>query len=227
MKHRLANFYLKQLRRIWGRLPVRVQHSRSGRTFGRHIDRIVRRHSDRDQHFATFFLRNRPELELLRRLAHQTPRGGRLNMTILACSKGAEVYSMAWTIRSARRDIDLHIHAIDISPEIVDFAKRGVYSMRKPEPQDLSTEEAVRQKRDLASIPSSDRYAWIFERISQSEIDSMFDVSGEEATVKRWLRENITWQTGDAGDPVLAAADWPAGHCHCEPVSLPYGPERC
>ena len=230
MEHRLARFYLKQLRRIWSRLPGRVQHSRPGRAFGRHIDRIARLHSNREQHFATFFMRNRSELELLRRLADQTPQGGRLSITILACSKGAEVYSMAWTIRSARPDIDLHIYAIDISPEIVEFAKRGVYSMRKPEPQDPTTEEVVRLQRDLAAIPSSDRYAWIFERISRSEIDSMFEVLEQEATVKRWLREGITWQTGDAGDPALAAAVGPqdvvvANRFLCHMV--PRDAERC
>ena len=209
MEQGLAKSYLKQLRRIWSRLPGGVQNSGLGRAFGGHVDRVVRSYSDRNQHFATFFMRNRPELELLRRLADSTPEGGRLSMTILACSKGAEVYSMAWAIRSARPDIDLDIHAIDISPEIVSFGARGVYSMRKPESKDLSTEEVVRQKKDLASIPSSDRYAWIFERISPAEIESMFDVRGEEATVKKWLREGVTWQTGDAGDPALAAAIGP------------------
>lgn len=206
MEQRLAKFYLRQLRRIWIRLPVALQRARLGRAFGRHVDRIVRLYSERNQHFATFFLRNRPELELLLRLASQTPQSGSLRMTILACSKGAEAYSMAWTIRSARPDINLRICAIDISHEIVEFAERGVYSMRKPEPQDLSTEEVVRQNKNLASIPSSDRFAWIFEGISQAEIESMFDVRGQEATVKQWLREGITWQTGDAGDPALAAA---------------------
>jgi len=205
MEQGLAKFYLKQLRRFWSRLPGGVQRSGPGLAFGRHVDRMVRCYSDRNQHFATFFMRNRPELELLLRLADPTPQGGRLNMTILACSKGAEVYSMAWTIRSARPDIDLHINAIDISHEIVEFAERGVYSMSKPGLQDLSTEEVVRQKKDLTSIPSSDRYAWIFERISPAEIESMFDVSGEEATVKQRLRDGITWRTGDAGDPALAA----------------------
>ena len=95
MEQGLAKFYLKQLRRFWSRLPGGVQRSGPGLAFGRHVDRMVRCYSDRNQHFATFFMRNRPELELLLRLADPTPQGGRLNMTILACSKGAEVYSKA------------------------------------------------------------------------------------------------------------------------------------
>jgi chemotaxis methyl-accepting protein methylase len=206
MQKSIAKSYLKQLRRVWGRLPARARLSRVGVVFGGHVDRMVRSYDDRDQHFATFFMRNRAELELLRVLADQTPRGGRLNLTVLACSKGAEVYSIAWTIRSARPDIDLKIHAIDISPEIVAFAERGVYSMRRPQREDLSTEQAVRQKNDLAAIPTSDYFAWIFERTSQEEIESMFDIRDEEASIKQWLREGVIWQTGDAGSPELAAA---------------------
>jgi chemotaxis methyl-accepting protein methylase len=221
---KMTKVYVKQLCRVWGHLPPSVRRSRAGHRLGRHIDRIVKLHSDRDQHFATFFLRNRAELALLLRLADRTSQGGRLSITVLACSKGAEVYSIAWTIRSARPDIHLAIHAVDISPEIVEFAKRGVYSMRKPQAQDLSTEEAVRQKRDIASLPSSDQYCWIFERTSPGEIQSMFDVRGEEASVKQWLREGITWQANDAADPEFAARlgpqDLVLGNrflCHMEP----------
>ncbi len=203
---RFLGLYLKQMKRIWGHLPPSVQRLPAAQVFARHLDRIVRLSSDREQHFATFFLRNRPELDLLRRMVTEKPRNARLDMTIVACSKGAEVYSMAWIIRSARPDIDLRIHAVDISPEIVEFAARGVYSMRKPSDLDLPSEEVVRQKRDVAEIPSSDKYAWLFERMSQEEIDSMFQVEGDEATVRPWLRAGITWQCGDAGDPALQAA---------------------
>jgi len=205
-RHKFRAFYLKQLKRIWGRLPASVQRRPAAQAFARHIDRIVRVADDREQHFATFFLRNRPELDLLRRMVEEKPRNARLDMTIVACSKGAEVYSMAWIIRSARPDIDLRIHAVDISPEIVEFAARGVYSMRKPSDLDLPSEEVVRQKRDVSEIPSSDKYAWLFERMSQEEIDSMFQVEGDEATVRPWLRAGISWQSGDAGDPALQVA---------------------
>jgi chemotaxis methyl-accepting protein methylase len=182
------------------------------------------------QHFATFFLRNRPELELLRRIVEKKPRGSSLNMTVLACSKGAEVYSLAWIVRSARPDLDLRIHAIDISPEIVEFAQRGVYSMKKPRQADPSTEDAVRRKKAVSSIPSSDPYAWIFERLSQDEIDSIFDRRGEEATVRQRLREGIDWRCGDANDPALAASLGPQDIvvanrflCHMAPPDA----ERC
>ena len=106
LKRTLALFYLKLVCRIWSRLPGGTQRSSAGRAFGHHIDRVVRRHIPRNQHFATFFMRNRAELELLRRLADQTPEGGRLDIAVMACSKGAEVYSIAFILRSARPDID-------------------------------------------------------------------------------------------------------------------------
>jgi SAM-dependent methyltransferase len=48
---------------------------------------------------------------------------------VLACSNGAEVYSIVWAIRSARPDLNLDVHAIDISNEILEVAKRGAYSL--------------------------------------------------------------------------------------------------
>ena len=53
----------------------------------------------------------------------------RLDICVLACSKGAEVYSILWAIRSARPDLRLTLHAVDISQEILEFAERGVYSL--------------------------------------------------------------------------------------------------
>jgi chemotaxis methyl-accepting protein methylase len=204
MGKRISGRYVQLLGKVWLSLPPSSRQLPMARAFARHLDRKVRLCSNRSQYFATFFLRNRPELELLRRVVDQWPRGSRLNMTILACSKGAEVYSMAWIIRSARPDIDLRIDAIDISPEIVDFAARGVYSMRKADERELTTEEVIRQTGDISAIPSSDKSHWLFERMSQAEIDSMFEIHGDEAKVRPFLREGITWQTGDAGDPHLA-----------------------
>lgn len=205
MQKRFKSFYLRQLWRVWARVPRPVRRLGIMRGFARHIDRIARLYEERSQHFATFFLRNRAELEVLQRLVDKTPRGAQLRMSIFACSKGAEVYSMAWAIRTARPDIELRIDASDISPEIVEFASCGVYDMRKPQPKDISTEEVVQRKDAHVPIPTSDQHAWIFERLSKEEIDSIFEVRGEEARIKDWLREGITWQRSDASDPDLPA----------------------
>src|SRR5215813_13821149 len=59
-------------------------------------------YASREQYFGTLFFRNRPALELMRRLAGEKAKGSTLRIAVLACSAGAEVYSILWTIRSAR-----------------------------------------------------------------------------------------------------------------------------
>lgn len=60
--------YLGLARQFWTRLPRSLRGYWLSLAWARHLDRLVRRYSDRQQYFATFFLRNRPELELLRRI---------------------------------------------------------------------------------------------------------------------------------------------------------------
>jgi SAM-dependent methyltransferase len=66
--------------------------------------------------------------------------------------------------------------------------------------------------------------------MTQEEIDSMFEVRGEIATVRPWLREGITWRTGDAGDAEFPAVLGPqdivvANRFLCHMV--PSAAERC
>src|SRR5579872_1946348 len=117
--------YLLQSKRIWNYIPARLRPT-SDRVYGRHLHTVARLQAERRQYFATFFLRNRPELKLISQLVAQRQHGSDLNLAILACSKGAEVYSIAWSIRSVRPDLKLTIRAVDISEEIVQFAKAGI-----------------------------------------------------------------------------------------------------
>jgi chemotaxis methyl-accepting protein methylase len=144
-------------------------------------------------------------MQLLKRLVEGAPYGACLDVTILACSMGAEVYSIAWIIRSARPDIDLRLHAVEIYPELVKLAARAEYSMRRPTRQDVSVADALRQKKDFTEIPTSDWNFWIFERLQPDEIDSMFEVNDGVAVVRQSFREGITWHSGDAADPEIAA----------------------
>jgi chemotaxis methyl-accepting protein methylase len=75
-------------------------------------------------------MRNRAELELMRRIASKIDHGSKMDVAVFACSIGAEVYSIAWTLRSARPDLTISIHAIDISQEVVDTAEQGIYSLK-------------------------------------------------------------------------------------------------
>jgi hypothetical protein len=46
----------------------------------------------------------------------------------------------------------------------------------------------------------------MFERMSREEIDAMFEVDGEQATIRPYLKQGITWICGDAASSSLSAA---------------------
>lgn len=223
--------YVSRGRRLWSHLPASFQHF-SARSYGRHLNAMVRLQADRQQYFATFFLRNRPELELMRRLADQKPYGSSIDLSVLACSKGAEVYSIAWTLRSARPDLNIRIHAVDISQEIVDFAERGVYSLAWGDRSNptQAEEAANKNKKDVQWNTQRDQSAWIFERVTSEEMRAIFQIDGDRVEVREWLKEGITWSCGDAADPKLVGALGPRDIvvanrflCHMRPKAA----ERC
>ena len=174
--------FLRVIEWGWNRLPSALKSARPVRLYGAFLHSLVKLRSPRTQYHGTFFLRNRPELALIRALAEKRPQGSTLRIAVVACSNGAEVYSIVWTIRSARPDLKLFVHAMDISNEIVEIAKQGVYSE--------GSEKTV-------SAP-------IFERLTSEEIRTMFDQDGGRMKIQSWIREGISWQAGDAGDPKLA-----------------------
>jgi SAM-dependent methyltransferase len=176
-----AGFYLRVNEWIWQRLPSRVRNLYPLRWYGARMHTLICLGVKRQQYFGTFFLRNRPSLELMCRLAKQKAHGSTLKVTVLACSIGAEVYSILWTIRSARPDLTVSMSAVDISKEILNFAEQGIYA------PDTS---------EFVGAP-------IFERITAHEKQKMFDWEGGRAKVKSWLREGIVWRLGDAADPEL------------------------
>jgi chemotaxis methyl-accepting protein methylase len=170
--------------------------------YSRYLNGVVRRFADRKQSFGTFFLRNRPELQLMCRLLDQKDLGSEANIAVLACSKGAEVYSIVWAIRTARPDLKLRLHALDISEEILEFAEGGVYSLAEAVAEKQTNVDRAASG-DVNWNTSRDQIAPILERMTAAEVESMFDVEGDEANVKPWLKEGIRWLRGDAGDPQL------------------------
>ena len=178
-------------------------------SYGNFLHTLVRLRANRRQFFGTFFLRNRPQLELIRRLSDQKSNGSTLRISVLACSNGAEVYSILWTIRSARPDLKVIMHAVDISKEVLELAQKGVYS--------LGTPELVRGRP-------------IFERMTEEEMGEMFDREGDQVKIKSWIKEGIIWHLGDAGDPEIVNALGPQDMvvannflCHMDPPDA----ERC
>ena len=171
--------------------------------YGRHLHALVCLHAERKQYFATFFLRNRPELELIRRLATKKARCSKLEIGVLACSKGAEVYSILWAIRTARPDLRLNLHAVDISQEILEFAARGEYSLTNLSVINAPQLETFTKKEKVTWNTHRDQLTSMFERMTREEVETMFEVDGDQASVKPWLKEGIAWTLGDAGDPEL------------------------
>jgi chemotaxis methyl-accepting protein methylase len=172
---------LKVNRRIWRLLPTRVRDLRPVQAYGRWLHALISRDADREMYVGTLFLRNRPALELMRRLFAERPQRSSVRVAVLGCSVGVEVYSILWTLRQARPDLTILVDAVDISPEVLAIAEEGVYG-----PQ---TAETVHES--------------VFERLTEAELLEMFDWNGDQGRVKPWLREGITWRLGDAADPGL------------------------
>jgi SAM-dependent methyltransferase len=94
------------------------------------------------------------------------------------------------------------MHAVDISNEVLELARKGVYSLISPE---------------LVNEP-------IFERMTGEEMRQMFNREGERLKIKSWIKEGIIWYLGDAGDPkifnVLGSQDMVVANnflCHMDP----------
>jgi len=171
--------YLRMNEWIWARLPRSMTALRPIRSYGHWLHSLVRLQADRRMYLGTFFFRNRPELELIRRLASLQGKGGPVRIAVLGSSNGAEVYSIAWAIRSAQPDLELRIEAVDLSAEVLEFARNGVYTLGVSE---------------LVSEP-------VLERVSAEEMEEIFDREGDRLRIKPSIREGITWRVGDAGDP--------------------------
>jgi polysaccharide pyruvyl transferase WcaK-like protein/chemotaxis methyl-accepting protein methylase len=196
------NLYIRLNRWLWKRLPSELRNTRPLRWYGTILHQLVSRRANRRQFTGTFFFRNRPELELMRRLAGQRPHGSTLNIAVLGCSIGAEIYSILSTIRTARPDLSVCMCAVDNSAEALQVAKEAVYTT---------------QICDFVGEP-------IFERMTEAEFRQMFEGDRREASIRSWMREGISWHLHDAGDPalmcVLGAQDMVVASnflCHMDP----------
>ena len=188
---------------IWNHLPATLTSSRLGWMYGAHLHRLIQLRSARMQHTGTFFFRNRPELQLLTWLLDPKRPGSTLDLTILGCSKGAEVYSFSYAIRCARPDLKVRSRALDIDPNVLEFAKEGLYSLKSRAPGQTFSSNSVIPGEDLAAKTFGGQMKSVFERMSSEEIDAMFEREGDQASVKPRFREGLDWHVGDAGDPKL------------------------
>jgi chemotaxis methyl-accepting protein methylase len=144
-------------------------------------------------------------LELLTRLLDQKREGSTLDVAVLACSKGAEVYSISYAIRCARPDLKVNLRALDISKGILEFAEAGIYSTSHHS-SGPSRPRSFAFEANLAANTSRDQPSSIFERMSPGEKEAMFDREEDQVRVKPRFREGITWHLQDAGDRGLVEA---------------------
>ena len=205
LRRYLGRPYLRLNLWMWNRLPGFLTSSRLGSLYGAHLHRLIQLRSTRRQYTGTFFFRNRPEIELLIRLLDRTGRASDVDLSILGCSKGAEVYSFSYAIRTARPVLKLHIRAVDIDAEVVEFAEGGVYYLgNRTGVRDLDLDlDPLSPLGDLAAKTSGDQSTSVFERMSSDEIDAMFECEGGRARVRPRFREGIAWSVRDAGDSKL------------------------
>lgn len=199
----LGRPYLFVNKWIWTHLPASLTSWRLVRRYGVHLHGLIQLRATRRQRVGTLFLRNRPELELLIRLLDQKRHGFPLDVAVLACSKGAEVYSISHAIRCSRPDLRLSLRALDIDKDILEFAEGGVYSLRGHDLSGGPSPGFQSQRGDVIKNTLREQGVSIFERMSSDEMEAMFDREGDYVKVKVQFREGITWHLGDAGDPKL------------------------
>jgi chemotaxis methyl-accepting protein methylase len=193
---------------VWRRLPRSVVALHPVDRYGRLLHALVRLHARRQMFLGTFFFRNRPELELIRRLAEPLATCRPLNVTVLGCSNGAEVYSIRWALGSLAAGSELVLHAVDISRDAIECARHGTYS---------------RGISELVAEP-------VCALMTDEEIREMFDADGERLRIKPSIKEGIEWHLGDAKDPrlgeLLGAQDIVVANrflCHMAPAEA----EQC
>jgi chemotaxis methyl-accepting protein methylase len=191
---------------IWNHLPAPLRSWRPISAYGVHLHGLIQLRATRNQSVGTFFFRNRPELKLLNSLLDQKPQGSTLDVAVLACSKGAEVYSISYAIRCARPDLKINLRAVDISKDILEFATAGVYSLGSPDGSEIPDSGFLSSDGNVSTTTYRDQLSSVFERISSAEMEEMFDREEDQVRIKPRLREGITWHLGNAGDPGLVGA---------------------
>ena len=199
----LTNAFLRVHRRVWNILPSSLIRLRPIDWYGRFLHALARANGVRAQALNTFFLRNRPELELIRRLVSSKKNGDTVKIAVLGCSTGAEVYSIAWTIRTARPDLKLIMQGVDISDEAVKFARRGVYPLNARMNLNAVRDCMAAGRWRVSATGSELVDSEIFERLTPSEEAQLLDAHEDAASIKDWLKEGINWYVADVREPEI------------------------
>jgi hypothetical protein len=173
--------FLRLNQRLWDKLPSPITALGPIYSYGRLLHTLARIHGVQTQTFDTHFLQNRPQLELIRRIAERTTNPDTSRVAVLGCSIGAEAYSVAWTIRSTRPRLNLVMHAVDISSLAVQVGKSGVYPL------------------GTSNLTNTD----VLKHMTAGEQKDFFDRDGNTMTVKSWIKKGINWDVGNVGEPEI------------------------
>jgi chemotaxis methyl-accepting protein methylase len=164
---------------VWRRLPPTVREGPSGRLVGSCIHALSRKFSSRGQSESTWFLRNEPLLStILEIISDSFASGARVRICSMACSSGAELYSLLWLIRKARPDLNVAALGVDISEAALERARLACY---------------LRDDMEFRGSIYDDAFRGLFETDS-----SVF-------RVKDAIRRGVQWVQGDACDTALAS----------------------
>ncbi|MFS8110386.1 CheR family methyltransferase [Rhizobium jaguaris] len=172
-------------RAFWETIPSPVRRTPLMFRTGRYIYRRFTRNTSRVQSHYTQFMRNPPLLSLIGALASQYPRNGNVRIASVGCSTGAELYSVLYSVRKIRSDLRLTALGADISSEVVEVARRGVYH---------------------PDVPAAEGSLYIAGRAEVASVDvpSLMEIlqplPDGSLQVKDWLRQDVTWLTADATD---------------------------
>jgi len=144
-------------------------------SLGALIHRVLRAIRPREQSNVTWFLRNPILLSEIYEAINQFKQGETVRLCAVGCSTGAEIYSVLYSARKARPDLNIETVAIDISEWAIGRASAGRYKRSDPEMEDVS-EESMRE---------------------------LFEMDGGALKIKPWISQGIRWILGDARSPRL------------------------
>lgn len=177
----LMGGFLRANEMAFARLPAQASAMRAVRSYGKLLHSLVQITRSRNIEVGTFFMRNRPQIDLALRLIDRRSDKAELKILVLGCSTGAEVYSLARSIRSQRPGLRLAITAVDLSARVIEFARRGIYP-----------------RASSGLVPEN-----VFSRLREPEIRDLFEVCGDSLRVKDSHREGISWLVASANDRKL------------------------
>lgn len=182
-----ARFLIRQFKRagtsIWERLPSQLREQPLASSLNHRIHALSRKYSARRKSDSvrypstTRFVRYPLMLQTICDLVKDREFGDTIRLCGMACSTGAELYSILWAVRKARPDLKILATGIDLSESSVAKAKAGRYS---------------RQDSELNGV-------------SEELLPELFDLSEETLKVKDSIAAGAEWIARDVCDESLRA----------------------